>query len=196
MMRQFIDALEAATVADVAPSGVAVSVTIDPCGKPATQSAPQSMPAGLEVTAPMPVPAVRTVRSRSRSAKFAVTDAAAVIDTVQLVLSDMTVCKGVGSVDATYLANYVDPTTLPAADRPEWLSGRTDQVGPTPISLCQIAAEGGSATDDMGAPAAASYLGGMITHLVQRAAYTRPQRSRLNCVQSARLAGRCGVITL
>src|SRR5205085_2728426 len=59
----------------------------------------------------------------------------AAADTMQLVLSDITVCKGVGSTDPTYLANYIDPATIATpADRPEWLSGRTDQVGPTPIS--------------------------------------------------------------
>jgi hypothetical protein len=52
-------------------------------------------------------------------------------NTMQVVLSDITACKGVGSTDPTYLANYVDPTTIPtAADRPEWLSGVTSQVGP------------------------------------------------------------------
>ncbi|HYI14114.1 MAG TPA: DUF1326 domain-containing protein [Thermomicrobiales bacterium] len=93
----------------------------------------------------------------------------AAADTMQLVLSDITVCKGVGSLDPTYLANYGDPTTMPLADRPEWLSGRTDQVGPTPISLCEIAALGGNATDDMGAPAATSYLAGDVPSLAMAA---------------------------
>jgi len=90
----------------------------------------------------------------------------AAADTMQLVLSDITVCKGVGSLDPTYLATYIDPTTIPTvADRPEWLSGRTDQVGPTPKILCEIAALGGSATDDDGNPAVASYLAGDIPSL-------------------------------
>lgn len=90
-------------------------------------------------------------------------------DTMQLVLSDTTVCKVPGSLDPTYLANYIDPTTIVAvADRPEWLSGRTDQVGPTPKELCEMAPEG-TATNDDGAAAAASYLVGDIASLVRAA---------------------------
>jgi FtsP/CotA-like multicopper oxidase with cupredoxin domain len=89
-------------------------------------------------------------------------------DTMQLVLSDTTVCKGAGSLDPTYVANYIDPNTLPLADRPEWLSGRIDQFGPTPKELCEIA-PGGTATDDDGAAAAASYLAGDIPSLVRAA---------------------------
>ena len=63
-------------------------------------------------------------------------------DTMQLVLSDITVCKGVGSIDPTYLANYVDPTTdCRLADRPEWLSGcYMRRSGPTPQTLCELRA--------------------------------------------------------
>ena len=75
-------------------------------------------------------------------------------DTMQLVLSDITVCKGVGSTDPTYLANYVDPTTIPTpADRPEWLSGATKQLGPTPLQLCEVP----TATKDDGTAAVVSY---------------------------------------
>ena len=65
----------------------------------------------------------------------------AAADTMQLVLSDITVCKGVGSTDPTYLANYdqILRRYCRWPDRPEWLSGRTDQVGPAPISLCEVA---------------------------------------------------------
>jgi FtsP/CotA-like multicopper oxidase with cupredoxin domain len=63
----------------------------------------------------------------------------AITDTMQLVLSDITVGKGVGSTDPTYVASYIDPTTIPTvADRPEWLSGATSQNGPTPRSLCEL----------------------------------------------------------
>jgi FtsP/CotA-like multicopper oxidase with cupredoxin domain len=90
-------------------------------------------------------------------------------DTMQVVLSDITVCKGVGSTDPTYLANYVDPTDLilfpNPADAPEWLSGATSQVGPTPKTLCELP----SATDDDGAAAAASYLAGDVPSLVTAA---------------------------
>lgn len=85
-------------------------------------------------------------------------------DTMQVVLSDITVCKGVGSIDPTYLANYVDPTTIPTvADRPEWLSGATSQVGPTPQTLCELP----GATNDDGGAAAASYLAGDVPSLVR-----------------------------
>ncbi|WP_152190737.1 multicopper oxidase domain-containing protein [Georgenia satyanarayanai] len=71
-------------------------------------------------------------------------------DTRQLVLSDITVCKAPGSNDAT---TYPDPTALPAADRPEWLSGATSQPPPTPVTLCELP----TAVDDAGDPALASY---------------------------------------
>ncbi len=89
----------------------------------------------------------------------------AAADTMQLVLSDTTVCKGVGSTDPTYLASYIDPMTIAtAADRPEWLSGRTNQVGPAPINFCEIA---GGATDEHGGVAPANYLPGDIPSLVR-----------------------------
>ena len=44
-------------------AGTAVSVTFVPWASVATQVAPQSMPAGLLVTVPLPVPALATVRS-------------------------------------------------------------------------------------------------------------------------------------
>lgn len=51
----------------------------------------------------------------------------------QLLLSDITVCKTVNDTET-----YVDPTTLPVADRAEWLSGSTSQPGPHPDDLCVI----------------------------------------------------------
>jgi FtsP/CotA-like multicopper oxidase with cupredoxin domain len=66
-------------------------------------------------------------------------------DTMQVVLSDTTVC---GATNPT--RTYVDPTTLPAADRPEWASGATNQLGPSPKDLCELPATGGSAADDDG----------------------------------------------
>src|ERR687897_2054571 len=44
--------------------GAAVSVTSVPCGKPAEQSDPQSMPAGALVTLPLPPPDLTTVSVR------------------------------------------------------------------------------------------------------------------------------------
>lgn len=57
-------------------------------------------------------------------------------DTLQLVLSDITVCKAPTMNDT---ATYVDPSTiLPVSDRPEWLSGATAQLGPSPADLCEL----------------------------------------------------------
>ena len=64
--------------------------------------------------------------------------------TEQLVLSDITVCQAVNDT-----VTYVDPTTIPAADRPEWLSGATAQLGPSPQALCQV-----SPLDEDGNPGA------------------------------------------
>ncbi len=67
-------------------------------------------------------------------------------NTVQLVLSDVTVCKVPLSVDPATTnpndpATYVDPTDLilfpDPLDAPEWMSGATSQLGPTPIALCE-----------------------------------------------------------
>ena len=99
----------------------------------------------------------------------------AAADTMQLVLSDITVCKGAGSIDPTYLANYIDPSPMAVVDRPEWLSGRNDQVGPAPICLCEIAPPAaqcaffGGATDDHGAVPSANYLPGDVPSLVRGA---------------------------
>ena len=79
------------------------------------------------------------------------------VDTMQLVLSDITVCKAAGSNDPK-LFDF----PVPALDRPEalvepllrWLP-TTTKPAPTPIDLCEIAP--GSAKDDDGAPMAVSY---------------------------------------
>src|SRR5690242_6551906 len=49
-------------------SGVAVSVTDVPTGYASKQSAPQSMPAGADVTVPPPLPAVTTASVAAGSA--------------------------------------------------------------------------------------------------------------------------------
>ena len=73
-------------------------------------------------------------------------------DTMQMVLSDITVCKGVGSMDPTYLATYVDPATIPLVDdRPEWLMPPpAGQMGLAPVALCET----GPTKDDGSAGAA------------------------------------------
>ena len=52
-------------------------------------------------------------------------------DTRDLVLSDITVCKTPGMNDLE--------TYLPPLDTAEWLSGATEQLGPTPVELCETA---------------------------------------------------------
>jgi FtsP/CotA-like multicopper oxidase with cupredoxin domain len=74
----------------------------------------------------------------------------AATDTLQLVLSDITVC---GATNAT--TTYVDPTSLPPGDGAEWLSGATAQAAPSPRALCEIA-PAGSATNDDGSPRTAA----------------------------------------
>src|SRR5439155_6116517 len=46
------------------PSGVGASAMLVPAGNCAWHAVPQSMPAGLECTVPMPVPPLRTVSVR------------------------------------------------------------------------------------------------------------------------------------
>ena len=63
-------------------AGLAVSVTIVPSSNDAEQVEPQSIPAGLLVTVPLPPPARATVRVRcGTGSNVAVTDSAALIFT-------------------------------------------------------------------------------------------------------------------
>jgi FtsP/CotA-like multicopper oxidase with cupredoxin domain len=78
--------------------------------------------------------------------------------TLDVVLSDATVCKAPGMNDP---ATYADPLLLPLADRPEWLSGATSQPGPTPLQLCELDPPGQAINED-GSPAAASFAAGEI----------------------------------
>ena len=66
------------------PFGVAVKVTLVPLVKLVLQVLPQSIPAGLEVTEPVPVPLLVTVKAQLTSVKVAVTDCAAFMVTVQV----------------------------------------------------------------------------------------------------------------
>jgi hypothetical protein len=75
--------------AKVAPaSGAAVNTTAVPLGKPAVQLPGQSIPAGVLVTVPAPVPALVTVSwiGEAVAVKVAVTDVAALREMVQVVL--------------------------------------------------------------------------------------------------------------
>jgi FtsP/CotA-like multicopper oxidase with cupredoxin domain len=84
--------------------------------------------------------------------------------TLDLVLSDITVCKTAGMNDT---ATYPDPTAIPdPADRPEWLSGATSQPGPTPAQLCDL-----QAINEDGSAAAAPFGDGDIPN-TQKTALT------------------------
>ena len=59
--------------------GAAVRVTRVPCSYASSQSAPQSMPTGVDVTVPSPVPLLVTVSRCWPTSKVAVTEAAAIM---------------------------------------------------------------------------------------------------------------------
>ena len=73
----------------VAPAaGVAVSVTAAPLLNDAEQVVPQLMPAGALITVPDPAPARLTVSAKDCRPKFAVTDVATLIVTVQVAVPE------------------------------------------------------------------------------------------------------------
>lgn len=86
----------------------------------------------------------------------------AALDTKQLVLSDITVCKTAGTND---------PATYPTPAGTEWLGSTppiqvnpnptTPQPGPTPVEICELP----TAVDDHGDPAAAAYAAGDVPSL-------------------------------
>jgi FtsP/CotA-like multicopper oxidase with cupredoxin domain len=107
-------------------------------------------------------------------------------ETLPIVLSDITVCGPAPNPTAT----YVDPTTLPVADRPEWLSGATSQTGPSPRDLCEIAPSG-SATDDDGAAAVASW-GNHFVPSIMRPPATRAVEGQTVLTNGMNVGGRLG----
>lgn len=112
----------------------------------------------------------------------------AAADTVQLVLSDTTVCKAPGTNDA---ATYIDPTTIASpADRPEWLSGATSQPGPTPVELCEIAPAGAAMKED-GSPALASFLADEVPN-IQRAGPGRTNEGQTVLTNGMNVGPRAG----
>jgi hypothetical protein len=107
-------------------AGVAVSTTAVPDTNCSAQSAPQAMPAGAEVTEPLPVPAVATV-SVNVAVKIAVTDCAVVIVTVHgpaalvhaplqplKIEPTLGVAVSVTSVPVAYAAVQAAPQLMPA----------------------------------------------------------------------------------
>jgi hypothetical protein len=65
-------------------AGTAVSVTSVPLRKSCAQVAPQSMPAGLELMVPAPLPILSTLRVKGRRAKVAVADRSSLIVSVHV----------------------------------------------------------------------------------------------------------------
>ena len=66
------------------PAGAAVKTIAVPQATVSVQSVPQAMPAGLDVTVPLPVPALTTVSVHCGAPKVAVTITAPVTVTVQV----------------------------------------------------------------------------------------------------------------
>ncbi len=102
-------------------------------------------------------------------------------DTLQLVLSDTTVCKAPGSNDtATY------PAGAP------WAGGGAlpVQPGPTPVDLCEIAPAGQAMNED-GTPAAADFAAGEIPN-IQRAGAGRTNEGQLVLTNGVNVGGRAG----
>ena len=71
------------------PFGVAVSVTLVPVTNALEHVPGQFTPAGLDVTAPVPAPAVATVSGNVTTSNVAVTDFAALIVTVHVVVDPL-----------------------------------------------------------------------------------------------------------
>jgi hypothetical protein len=109
-------------------AGVAVKVTSAPLANEAEQVAPQSMPAGVLLTVPLPLPAFVTVSAKDSGcdAKVAVTETAAFIESVQVgmpaqpllqpVKADPAagVAVKVTSVPLLNEAEHVEPQLIPA----------------------------------------------------------------------------------
>ena len=66
------------------PAALAVRVTLVPLSYGSEQSAPQLIPAGLEVTVPLPLPVLVTVSTKRGGSKVAVTVFAAFMVTVHV----------------------------------------------------------------------------------------------------------------
>src|SRR5207237_514574 len=108
-------------------AGVAVNVTTMPVSYEAEHVAPQSMPAGLDVTVPLPVPALLTDSGNVWRVKVAVTVVAALIVTLHVPVPvqppplqpannepDADVAVNVTTVPASYEAEHVAPQSMPA----------------------------------------------------------------------------------
>lgn len=98
-----------------------------------------------------------------------------VLDTRQLVLSDITVCTAPPNSDAYALLGGA-----------EWLSGVTSQPGPTPANLCELP----TAVNDDGAAAIASYAAGDVPSLM--AASGRVNEGQTVLTNGVNVGGRSG----
>jgi hypothetical protein len=94
------------------PAALAVRVTTVPLLYGAAQVAPQLIPAGLDVTVPLPVPALLTVRLNCCTAKLAVTLVAALMVTLQVPVPEQPPPLQPLNVDPP-LAAAVRVTTVP-----------------------------------------------------------------------------------
>src|SRR6185312_11306944 len=110
------------------PVGTAVSVTDVPSLKLAAHWVGHSIPAGLLATLPVPVPVILTNNGWTRT-KFAVTDCAAVMDSVQGPLPEQAAAlqpakaepdcgdaESVTEVALSYLAVHVAPQEIPVGE--------------------------------------------------------------------------------
>lgn len=108
--------------------GVAVRVTVAPVLKLKEQVVPQLIPAGLLVTAPVPVPTLETERLKVCRLNVAVTDLAASMVTVQVPVPEQAplqptktelavgVAVRVTWVPASKVAEQVAPQLIPAGE--------------------------------------------------------------------------------
>lgn len=118
-------------------AALAVSVTELPRPKAAEQVAPQLMPAGLEVTVPVPFPAFVTVSVRvCAAANVAVTERSTLIVTVHVAVPEQSPLQPVKVEPAAALA--VSVTELPALNvaehvAPQAIPGGLDDTVPAPV---------------------------------------------------------------
>jgi hypothetical protein len=112
------------------PSGLAVNVTSVPAARLAAHVLPQEIPAGDEVTVPLPVPAFATFKPSWTTSKFAATDLAEVMVTTQVPVPTQApdqpvntdppsaVAARLMTAPVTRLAPHVVPQLIPDGEDP------------------------------------------------------------------------------